>query len=149
MKRKLVVLSLLLGLSTATAIVVVLLRPEADDRIGQVCVVPAPTGARDQRLDADIEVYVHVYLHGDLGECISSTSFSRRPTVESVDPAEWKVVGGFVDAGPGPRTPDCGGGNSTATLGKLGPGTYVVESTLQPLRFELPSSEQSVCVSRP
>jgi hypothetical protein len=145
MKRK---LTLLLGLSSGVAMVALNCR-EADDRIGQVCVVPAPTDDRDQRLDTGAEIYVYLYLHGNQDDCISSTSLSGVPEVESVGPGKWKVVGGFVDASSDqPRTPDCNGGLVVATLGRLGAGSYVVESTLDPLRFDLPSSESRICVSR-
>lgn len=149
MKRRLVALSLPLGLSVAITLVV-LNRRGADHGIGQICVVPAPTADRDQRLDAGAAIYVHVFVRGDPGECVSSTSFSRVPEVESVGPTQWRVVGGFVEASSDqPRTPDCNGGLVTATLGHLASGSYVVASELGELKFDLPSSESRICVSRP
>jgi hypothetical protein len=149
MNRKALVLSLLVGLSAAIA-TLVMGRRLADDRIGKVCVAPAPTAERDQRLEAGAEIHAYVYLHGDPDDCVSSTSLSAVPEVESVGPGRWRVVGGFVDAPPGqPRTPDGDGGLVVATLGHLPAGTYVVASSLDPLRFDLPSPETRSCVSRP
>jgi hypothetical protein len=83
-------------------------------------------------------------------DCVSSTSLSAVPEVESVGPGQWRVVGGFVDAASDqPRTPDCNGGLVVATLGHLAAGSYVVESPLGPLRFDLPSPASRSCVSRP
>jgi hypothetical protein len=137
----------LLGLTAVITLVVLRARPTTDDRIARICVAPESTANRDQRLDADAEIVVHIYLDvvGE-GECISSTSFSRVPTVESVGATRWRVAGGFVGASPEqPRTPDCGGGLVVAALGRLGAGSYAVESSLGELRFDLPSAESWIC----
>jgi len=149
MKRTALVLLFLLGLCAAIA--ALLARPGLrEDRIGQVCVVPAPTAERDQRLEAGAEIHVHVSLDADPDGCVSSTGLSAVPDVESVGPGRWRVVGGFVDAPVDqPRTPDCNGGLVVATLGRLPAGSYVVESPLDPLRFDLPSPESLSCVTRP
>lgn len=149
MKRKWVALVLLLGLSTAI-VLVVRKRRTADDRIGQICVVPAPTHNRDQRLDAEAEIYVYIYLDAEPDDCVSSSSFSRIPEVEPLGPNRWRVVGGFVAAGSdGPRTPDCNGGVALASLGHLASGSYLVESTLGGLSFHLPNPESRICVPPP
>ena len=149
MNRKGFVLSLWLG-SSMVIVMLLACRRLIDDRVGQVCVAPAPTAERDQRLEAGGEIYAYVYLDGDPGECVSSTGLSAVPEVESVGPGKWRVVGGFLDArSDQPRTPDCNGGLVVATLGHLPAGSYVVESSLDPLRFDLPSPESRSCVSRP
>lgn len=149
MRRRLVALTLFLGLSAAIT-TVVLERRTADDRIGQICVVPAPTGHRDQRLDAEAEIYVYVYFSGDHDDYVSSSSFSRVPEVEFLGPSHWRVVGAFASAvRDRPRTPDCNGGVAVATLGHLASGSYSVESTLGELSFRLPNPESRICVSRP
>ncbi len=148
MKRSALVLVSLLGLSAAFVTLIVGSGQDGD-RIGQVCVAPAPTGERDPRLEAGAEIYVHVYLDAAPGDCVSSGGLSAIPGVEPVGPGRWRVVGGFVDApSDQPRTPDCNGGLVVATLGHLPAGAYLVESSLDPLRFDLPSPESRSCVTR-
>jgi len=141
---------LLLPLGGATAIALVARHlEEVDDRIGQICVVPAPTGERDRRLEAATEIYAYVHLNGERDDCVSSSSFSRVPEVTPIAASRWRVVGGFVDAEPDrPLTPDCNGGLVSATLGTLASGSYVVESSLGELRFALPDPRSAICVSR-